>query len=123
MEKLVKIGILFDFYGKLLTDKQYMAIDLYYINDLSLAEIGEGIGVSRQGVFDILKRAENKLFGYEDKLHLVKKFKDNHEGIKTIIDNSYKLIELVEVDNKNKAKEILEENIKIGKKLVTDKEV
>ena len=44
IEKLVQVGILFDFYGNLLTKKQYLAIDLYYINDLSLAEIGERIG-------------------------------------------------------------------------------
>lgn len=81
VEKLVEIGILFDFYGKLLTDRQYTAVELYYIHDLSLAEIGEELKISRQGVFDTLKRAEENLYEYENKLGLVKKFKDNKDTI------------------------------------------
>jgi hypothetical protein len=77
VEKLVEIGILFDFYGKLLSYKQYTAIELYYIDDLSLAEIGKELGISRQGVYDTLKRAEQKLYEYENILGLVKKFRNN----------------------------------------------
>lgn len=74
VEKLVEIGILFDFYGKLLSERQYTSIELYYIHDLSLTEIGEELNISRQGVYDILKRAEQKLYEYEDILGLVNKF-------------------------------------------------
>lgn len=74
VKKLVEIGILFDFYGKLLSERQYTSIELYYIHDLSLTEIGEELNISRQGVYDILKRAEQKLYEYEDILGLVNKF-------------------------------------------------
>lgn len=82
MEKLVRIGILFDFYGKLLSPKQYQVIELYYSNDLTLSEIGEVLKISRQGVFDTLKRAEDKLLKYEDKLGLVNKFYGSQEAIR-----------------------------------------
>lgn len=85
-EKIVEIGFLFDFYGKLLNDKQYTAIELYYIHDFSLSEIGEQLGISRQGVHDLLKRSENKLFSYEEKLGLVKKFSESREKIKLILE-------------------------------------
>ena len=85
MEKLVEIGGLFDFYGKLLTEKQYLAIQLYYLEDLSLAEIGDEMNVSRQGIFDLLKRAEQNLYEYEDKLGLVNKFEFSCKNIKDIM--------------------------------------
>ncbi len=82
MEKLVRIGILFDFYGKLLSPKQYQVIELYYSNDLTLSEIGEVLQISRQGVFDTLKRAEDKLLKYEEKLGLVDKFHESQDAIR-----------------------------------------
>lgn len=85
-EKAVEIGILFDFYGKLLSDKQYSAIELYYIHDLSLSEIGEQLNISRQGVFDILKRAESHLYMYEKKLGLVEKFNSNNKKVREILE-------------------------------------
>ncbi|NLJ97730.1 MAG: DNA-binding protein [Tissierellia bacterium] len=81
IKRLVKIGILFDFYGKLLSERQYTAIELYYIHDLSLSEIGEELSISRQGVYDTLRRAENKLYEYEDVLGLVSKFNHNKNEI------------------------------------------
>ena len=81
MEKLVEIGILFDFYGKLLSERQYLAVELYYLQDLSLGEIGEELGISRQGVYDALKRSENRLYENENTLGLVKKFTFNKEKI------------------------------------------
>lgn len=85
VEKLVEVGILYDFYGKLLSEKQYSAIEFYYIHDLSLAEIGEELNITRQGVFDTLKRAENKLYEYEEILGLVNKFYDSQRDIQTIL--------------------------------------
>lgn len=107
MEKLVEMGILFDFYGKLLSEKQYRVIDLYYINNFSLAEIGEEINISRQGVYDILKRAENRLVQYEDKLGLVKKFKDTNEKVKIILNLTNDIMMLM------KKKELSEINSKL----------
>ncbi|MBZ2173900.1 DNA-binding protein [Schnuerera sp. xch1] len=84
IDKLVEVGILFDFYGKLLSEKQYTAIELYYIYDLSLAEIGEELGISRQGVFDTLKRAEENLYEFENTLKLVNKFYNSKKEINKI---------------------------------------
>lgn len=89
MEKLVRIGLLFDFYGKLLTERQKCLIDLYYNNDLSLTEIAQEFGISRQAVFDILKRAEKSLEEYEDKLKLAERFQN--QRVKT--SESLRLIE------------------------------
>ncbi|MBQ7255366.1 MAG: YlxM family DNA-binding protein [Oscillospiraceae bacterium] len=62
----LSMTLLFDFYGDLLTDKQKTYFDLYYNQDLSLAEIAENEGVSRQGVYDALKRTERTLRELED---------------------------------------------------------
>lgn len=102
MEKLVEIGILFDFYGKLLSERQYLAIELYYLHDLSLGEIGEELNISRQGVYDTLKRAENRLYEYEDTLGLVKKFTFNKEKIKTILKYSHEIESVAKSINSEK---------------------
>lgn len=102
VDKIVEIGILFDFYGKLLSEKQYLTIELYYLNDLSLGEIAEELNISRQGVFDTLKRAENRLYSYEETLGLVKKFKFTREKIKIILDYSHSIEkEALKIENNN----------------------
>ena len=85
VEKLVEVGILFDFYGKLLTEKQYNIVELFYLEDFSLSEIGEELNITRQGVYDTLKRAKEKLYQYEDKLGLASRFRDSHMDIKEIL--------------------------------------
>ena len=74
MEKNVKISLLFDFYKNLLTERQAESIDLYYNEDLSLAEIGNNMGITRQGVRDNIKRAEGVLLDAEEKLGLASRF-------------------------------------------------
>ncbi len=69
-----QMSMLFDFYGELLTDKQKELFDLYYNEDLSLTEISELAGISRQGVRDAIVRSETILRDTEDKLGLVKKY-------------------------------------------------
>ena len=66
--------MLFDFYGDLLTDRQREFYDLYYNEDLSLAEIAENYGISRQGVRDVIVRAEAAMTEIEDKTHLIRRF-------------------------------------------------
>ena len=73
MEKKVEISMLWQIYGKLLTEKQYEYIDYYYNNDLSLSEIAENDSITRQAVRDIIKKGERKLFEYEEKLLFMKK--------------------------------------------------
>ena len=75
MAKDLTIGLLLDFYGSLLSDRQREVISLYYEEDLSLAEISEGEGITRQGVRDAIKKAENILKGTEEKLGLARRFK------------------------------------------------
>lgn len=65
---------MYDFYGKTLTEKQREIIDLYYFKDLSLSEIGENLKISRQAVYDNLKRAERQLRQLEQQLGLVERF-------------------------------------------------
>lgn len=108
VEKLVKVGILFDFYGKLLSERQYTAIELYYIHDLSLTEIGEELGISRQSVYDTLKRAEENLYEYEKILGLVKKFNYSREEI----DKLYRLTDEIEKESKKTNNQILIKKLK-----------
>jgi hypothetical protein len=76
MTKDLNISILMDFYGQLLSERQLDMMDMYYNQDLSLAEIAEEIEISRQGVRDSIKRGEKQLFEFEAKLGLVKRFSD-----------------------------------------------
>ena len=72
MEKKVQIGMLCEIYGKLLTEKQFNYINDYYNNDLSLSEIAENYNITRQAARDNIKKGENKLFEYEEKLGIMK---------------------------------------------------
>lgn len=69
----LQMTLLFDYYGELLTEKQNTFFDLYYNQDLSLAEISEEAGISRQGVHDALAKAEAALLSFEEKLGCVAK--------------------------------------------------
>ncbi|SFP73953.1 hypothetical protein SAMN05216343_11350 [Oscillibacter sp. PC13] len=69
-----RMTMLFDFYGELLTERQKEFFDLYYNEDLSLAEIAENAGISRQGVRDVVVRAEGVMQEVEDKTGLIKRF-------------------------------------------------
>ena len=74
MSKDLSIGILLDFYGDLLTEKQRDTLDLYYNKDYSLAEIAEDLDISRQGVRDFIKRGEKQLHDFEDSLKMEQRF-------------------------------------------------
>ena len=74
MEKIVEQTLLYDFYGELLTAHQRQIYEDVVFNDLSLSEVAEERGISRQGVHDMIKRCGKQLADYEDKLHLVEKF-------------------------------------------------
>ncbi|HBF8686315.1 TPA: YlxM family DNA-binding protein [Clostridioides difficile] len=102
IEKMVEIGLLFEQYKELLTDKQKEIVALYYEEDYSLGEISENLNVSRQGVYDTLKRSEKILRDYEEKLHLVSKIQEQEKNIKIIKD---KIIDIKEdlLHNRNYA--------------------
>ena len=74
MEKIVEQGLLYDFYGELLTEHQRQIYEDIVLNDMSLGEIAQEQGISRQGVHDLIRRCDKALQGYESKLHLMEKF-------------------------------------------------
>lgn len=87
MAKNYEFAVLLDFYGDLLTEKRRDFVSLYYNEDLSLAEIAENEGLSRQGVRDTIKRAEEQLLEWEERLHLARMFR-------TLSEKSHRLSEL-----------------------------
>lgn len=91
MDDKVKISVLLETYGKLLTEKQYNLLDDYYNRDLSLSEIAENEGITRQAVRDNLKKGENKLFEYEEKLGVMKKTLMQEETISSILSEISKI--------------------------------
>lgn len=80
----LELSILFDFYGELLKNHNKHIFEDHILNDLSLSEIAEEYGISRQGVYDIVKRCSKQLKDCEDKLHLVKKFERTKEKVTRI---------------------------------------
>ena len=86
MEERVLISLLLDFYGPLLTDKQRMSLQLHHEDDMSLGEIAEELGVSRQAVHDNLQRARHILNDYESKLRLVAQYEAREQVINELKD-------------------------------------
>lgn len=74
MNEILKQALLYDFYGELLNEHQKEIYEQFVLEDLSLSEIAQGAGISRQGVHDLVKRCQKALEGYEEKLHLVERF-------------------------------------------------
>lgn len=85
MSKNLEISVLLDFYGTMLTDKQRDVVELYYNEDLSLAEIAAHSGITRQGVRDSIKRAEAQLLEYEERLGLAARFRSIQAALDEII--------------------------------------
>ena len=81
MEKTLRMSLLFDFYGPLLTDRQQDVYQMYFHEDLSLGEISEQLGVSRQAVYDMLKRSGAAVEDFEEKLELVSKYQARQENL------------------------------------------
>lgn len=102
MENSVKISILLEIYGGLLTEKQYSLLDDYYNKDLSLSEIAENQAITRQAVRDNLKKGENNLLEYEEKLKLMKKFEMQKKELEEI------LSEITEIETSKEVKQKLE---------------
>ena len=100
IEEKVKISILCQLYGKLLTEKQDEVLDDYYNNELSLSEIAENLEMTRQAVRDNIKKGENKLLEYEEKLGIMKKVMEQEEKIAVI------LSEITKIKSKSSDKEV-----------------
>ena len=88
-----RMALLYDFYGDVLTERQKEFYDLYYNEDLSLSEIAENSGITRQGVRDVIVRAEAILTDLEDKTGLIKRFHTMHKQLQQIAEDAEKILE------------------------------
>lgn len=84
MQDIYKSSLLYDFYGELLNDHQKEIYEDYILNDLSLTEIAEQRGISKQGVHDLIKRCDKILNDYESKLHLLERFSETKNDVQKI---------------------------------------
>lgn len=91
MAKNLEVTLLYDFYGDLLTEKQQEVIELYYNEDLSLAEIAANSGITRQGVRDSIKRAEFQLYDFEEQLGLVHRFGEIKKALEEISRSAFEI--------------------------------
>ncbi len=85
MEKIFEQGLLYDFYGELLTEHQRRIYEDAVFQDMSLGEIAEEAGISRQGVHDLIKRCDKILCDYEAKMHLVQRFGEARQTVSEIL--------------------------------------
>lgn len=108
-EEIVELSLLFDFYGEMLGEHKKKIFEDYVLNDLSLAEIAEEEGISRQGVHDVVKRCTKQLKEYETALHLVEKF----QNMKTKLTKADELLDgsadSIDSDNISKVKDLMKE--------------
>ena len=85
VDNLTRLNLLYDFYGDFLTKKQREIFELYFLNDLSLGEIAEQYGITRQGVYDIVKRSQDILENYKKKLGMAQMFFNFENKINAIL--------------------------------------
>ena len=102
MEKFVEQTLLYDFYGELLTERQQQVYESVVLEDYSLSEVAEDLGISRQGVHDMIKRCNHTLEEYESRLHLFEKFLCIRKQVQKIKELAvgYNAGEITEISNK-----------------------
>ena len=110
MEKIVEQGMLYDFYGELLDENKKEIMNLYHEDNLSLAEIAEDLGQSRQGVHYTLKKAEKSLEKYEERLGLVRKY----------LENLRKYQQVEQIAEKYRKDDTLDEGVRQDIRVLTD---
>ena len=109
MDEAVFRTLLFDFFGELLTDKQKEYFDLHYNEDLSLSEIAESEGISRQGVWDIIRRAEASLRRFESRTGLVARFAEQRRRVEEMEKDLAELLPRLDGDSRTLAEGIQRE--------------
>ncbi len=102
-------SMLLDFYGELLTDKQRECCDLHYNEDLSLSEIAEQLGISRQGVWDNIRRGEGAMQEIEEKTGLIRRFERTRHALGFIAERARVIAELTEGRPQEIARQIMSE--------------
>lgn len=112
IDDITQASLLYDFYGQLLPKRQRQVTELYHEENLSLSEIAEEFGISRQGVHDALKNGEKTLNEYEEKLGLVEKFQRSSDAVKridTIIDGVIRSLQSEDGGDRKRTAEKLRE--------------
>ncbi len=117
MEKIVRQSLLYDFYGELLTEHQKNIYSDFVNNDLSYSEIAKNNNISRQGVFDLIKRCDKILEEYEEKLQLVSKFTN---AKKQVLDMQHCILELKEINENKEVDEKISEIEKFSQGILED---
>lgn len=108
LKEFVELSILFDFYGELLKDHNKQIFEDYILNDLSLSEIADQKGISRQGVHDIVKRCSKQLKNCEEKLNLIQKFNETKAKANRIKDIARQLKDLSSLQDDKQVKQLNE---------------
>lgn len=103
LDKTNRVNLLFDFYEPLLTEKQQTFLKCYFHDDFSLGEIAAEFNISRQAVYEHIKRAEQALEMYEEKLGLVRKFEMRH----TYIEQLNEIFQYIPLEHQEQAKQTL----------------
>ncbi len=106
-EKDLEIALLLDFYGELLSDSRRHAAELYYNEDLSLGEVAEDMGITRQGVRDHIEKAKAQLATYEEKLGLAAKFREIEATIADVVPKLEILCECAEGKTRTELEDII----------------
>lgn len=119
MEKLAQMALLLDIYGKLLTPRQRDVMDLYYNYDLSLGEIAQANNISRQGVYDLIKRGEQTLYNLDKKLCCYRRRMFLEDKIKDIICTLDYISQLSDQDFVQAREEVKTKLIKVRQQLLT----
>ena len=112
LDRIVELSLLYDYYGELLKEQKRQVFEDYVLNDLSLSEIAEERGISRQAIHDTVKRCSKELLEYEEKLSLVRKFQVIKDKVNEIHQTAIKLKEEAQLDEidqiENLSNEILD---------------
>lgn len=117
MEKILRQSLLYDFYGELLTEHQKSIYEDYVLNDIGLSEIAAERGISRQGVYDLVKRCDGILENYESKLMLMSKFLETKEMIKEI----HAITKMFDnLDISNEEKQLIDRIYTISNKIIEE---
>lgn len=103
MENVLRISLLLDFYSQLITERQYSILDMHYNNDYSLGEIAEYLNISRQGVYDNIKRGKALLNTLEEKLGLARKYIEQKQKLENIL-KMLKSLDIAKMDVADKEK-------------------
>lgn len=112
LDEIVHLSILYDFYGELLSDHKKQIFEDYVLNDLSLSEIAAEQNISRQGVYDIIRRCSKELKDYESKLALVQKFQSVKEKLSTIKNISETIRQTGELSGINRIETLADDILK-----------